>query len=819
MARDSSTNKEFARARRDEVALFMQRQGIFEERQTSWMALSAQWFLNSLAGLRRQTERLSEENAADTPLRTEAAERQASSASQPVNTARAATNETGLIEVNDLLPDKRIASAIAESPPANNDGEHANAQESATTWQGIGNATSAGLDDYLRRNSPTFNELRKPNWRNSSKKWTKRGLIVSLGFVVIGNATEPLLAMYRKDQHSIRDSQTPFSGVIINGSNQRAVFAANPAPGMPNRLHMSAADRATQEYRDLSYMTILQEDKNALAHPLSWGGVLHIHGVDYQGIGRALVQTIRGNTQGGSTLAMTGCSLYLNTTSSNVWLPRKVFNKLKEVGCAAIYSAEAGSDGGELARTALDNASFIIGGKDSAFGTAIEGVALAARAEFRVSIGELRSCQLAMLTKQLNLPLKVRGKTEASIAEADLRFNAVIQGARKVLIKFRKAQGTSLTAEDEACFRDQEVVRHRRIRNPHGELYRVFGPAGTQVSKEAFQVRLHQADPTVVTAAFDPVANQAAMSAVAKAACDIQSRRALQKNICGDSGPINGAQIRVHAMTLDGRIMTSVALGVGASTSLMEKNDGSLPPRGSIFKALLLAALDDGQFCRYNYAWLDDADGVQGYDHPCSVTEMMTAQEATKHSLNQPFLWAAEHSDQQRLTQLAKALALPSAGNWGDIVLGKRPAATQYTMRDFVAVTQPSRTARIPHFIAGNYAEQLNIENLVTAQRVFEVRQILSAPTQPGGTLHAFANRMGAAGYTVAIGKSGTSEAGRTSERGKHLMAELKSPSGRTLIVFAEIASSDASALSGSGVLSSADMAEIVIAALKGEAA
>ena len=671
-----------------------------------------------------------------------------------------------------------------------------------------------GWRSHLRRPRRTRPETRA----GKALRWAKHGTILAAAGIAIGNVSEPLLAAIYGGQKTTRDALAPGSGIMVFGNGSRPLFARPPGAKAsdPDRAHLGPEALASEKYVEAGLMLVDLEDARLRAAPYSFNGLMRIHGTDVIGIARAAVGQATGKAEGGSTIPVMTCSILLGTMVMNNGLIRNIKNKIREHWCAITVEAEAGGDPIKEAGQLLDNAPLVVGGKGSQFGPEIQGVGLASRLLFSRQFNELMDCQLAFLAAAVNKPFLVPGYSVESRDRSARQFAKTAARARLALEGWRHEHGQGLLAADETCLAALSGLLNRRYRNPQGDLHRAFGDAAEQVRAEAFALRAWRPEMDEVRAGFDPVANEAAMARVTAAACRIQDQRHLLRNICANDGPMNDVQVRVHAMDRDGLVIRSVSLGAGSTRSLNEKDDGSLPSRGSVLKGLLLPVLSDGEFCRYDYVGLVDSDAVQGLDHACRPGEALSPFFAVQRSLNQPFLFAAEHADQQALSSFTHELGLPKTGNLRDLVLGNHPPSTQVLMRDYATITDPGRVGHLPHFIVGAPSDPLDLRGRLTLADVLRVRTLLQAPTRPGGTVHALAARLAQAGYRVNLAKSGTSESGSGSdERGKHVIAELTDPTGRTLIVFAEIASSDAGALSRSHGLSSADLAEIILAALE----
>jgi hypothetical protein len=132
----------------------------------------------------------------------------------------------------------------------------------------------------------------------------------------------------------------------------------------------------------------------------------------------------------------------------------------------------------------------------------------------------------------------------------------------------------------------------------------------------------------------------------------------------------------------------------------------------------------------------------------------------------------------------------------------------------YLASTQPGRVGTEAHFIDGTETGVVDLTGFITEDDVTRTREILAAPLERGGTAYTFGRALRAQGHQVNFAKTGSSEANATDLRGRHVVAEVVTPAGETLLVFAEIASSDAAAIAPSGGISGADLAQIIIAAL-----
>lgn len=637
----------------------------------------------------------------------------------------------------------------------------------------------------------------------------------------VGNLTEPLAASYFGGKTSVADVLAPDAGIMILGSGTRPVFARPPSadPSDPSRAHLPEAARASQNFGKITYIATALEDRRALEPALSVAGLMRVHGTDTLAIGKAVWTFVVGafvpgtKRRGGSTVPVTTCSIAIGTME----MPDGVFSKIKakidEHVCAARLEAETGGDAAVQAGMLLDNAALVIGG-----GADTQGVTLASWQLFSQDFAAIpEDCHLAVMAAAINLPFLVPGDSPASQEAARTRLEALIQRARAGLEMLRERDGQGLSAADMACLAALPALLDRRFRNPAGAMNRTFGAAAPQIAAEAFEFRDRHPGTVQLTARFDPAANEAAIQRVGDAACRISRRRALRLNICADDGLIDRAQIRVIAVEPSGAVHRMVALGAGAGSALRENEEGELPGRGSVTKGILLPVLAENLFCRFDYPDIEDADGVKGVDHACRPDELVSAAYAVRASLNQPFVYALSHTNQDRLGQYRDALGLHRR-DLRDLVLGNRPAATQILLRDYLAVTSLARTAAMPHFFVEAGGPSVDLSGMISADDVARTRLLLAEPAKPGGTTHAAAMRLQASGYTVVWSKSGTSESGLfTDERGKHLIAELRDPKGRPLVVFAEIASADSSAIGGSKALSSADLAEIILATLNPE--
>ncbi|WP_310531779.1 transglycosylase domain-containing protein [Novosphingobium sp.] len=637
----------------------------------------------------------------------------------------------------------------------------------------------------------------------------------------IGNLTEPLAAAAYGEGTSVSDALANKAGIMIIGSGTRPVFARPPEarPDDPSRAHLPEAARKSANFEKATFMATALEDKRAFAPALSLEGIMRVHGTDTLALMRAgwsqfaVLVWRKTKRRGGSTVPVTTCSISLNSMAMPSGLIAKIKAKFNEHVCAARLEAETRGDTQAQAGMMLDNAALIIGG-----GADTQGVTLASWRLFSKDFSKIdRDCHLSVLAAAVNQPFYAPGESPSSQRIAADRLVNLADRAKRGLTALRKREGQGLNASDEACFATLPALLNRRFRNPAGDMTRAFGSAAPQIIAEAFAYRARNPGTVQLTAQFDAMANEAAIQRVGNTACAIADRKAIRLNICPEKGPVDRAQVRVIAINPNGSVHRMIAIGAGAASALAESQTGDLPGRGSVGKGILLPILADNLFCRFDFPDLKDADGVAGVDHDCRADELTPPAYAVKTSLNQPFVYALAHTDQGRLALYRDALGLRQQ-NLRDLVLGNRPAATQVLMRDYVAVTSPARVGPTPHFIVEAGSAQVDLSSLISAADSARTRQLLSEPTKPGGTVHAAAGRLKAAGYTVVWAKSGTSEAGFDSdERGKHIIMELIDPEGQTRIVFAEISSSDSAALAGSGVMSSADIAEIIIATLQPE--
>lgn len=638
----------------------------------------------------------------------------------------------------------------------------------------------------------------------------------------VGNLTEPLAAAWYGGGTTVADALAPAAGIMITGSGARPVFARSPGatPDEPNRAHLPEAARTSDNAAKAAFMAAALEDKRALAQPWSLAGIARVHGTDTLGLARAGLTQIAAavgfpvKRRGGSTLPVTTCSIALGSMEMPSGLIAKVRAKLDEHLCAARLEAETRGDAQAQALMLLNNAPLTIGG-----GADTQGVALAAWQLFSKSFAEIdQDCHLALLAAAINKPFLVQGQSAVSQQNARSRLDALRTRTQVGLVALRQHQGREFGDDDKACLAALPGLLARRFRNPGGDLHKAFGSAAPMIAAEAFAYRAAHPGVVELTARFDAAANEAALQRVTDAACAIAARKALFLNTCPRTGAVEEAQVRVIAINTDGSVHRMVAIGAGAASALNEVETGELPGRGSVGKGILLPLLADNAFCRYNYDYMVDADGIAGFDHACRPDELTPPEFAVKHSLNQPFLYALEHANPARLARYQAALSLPQK-TLRDLVLGNHPPATQILLRDYMAITSPDRIGPHPHFIIVDSAnKQVDLSAVISAADAARARQLLAAPTQPGGTVHAAAVRLRAAGYTVNWAKSGTSEAGfGNQERGKHIVLELVDPTGKTLTVFAEIASADSTALAPSKLLSSADLAELILAALQGD--
>jgi hypothetical protein len=665
-------------------------------------------------------------------------------------------------------------------------------------------------------------ERRQQSRARRVAKFSGKVFVYSCALVYgVGNLTEPLAATILQGGTSVADAFAAKSGIMITGNGTRPVFVRPPAadPNDPSRAHLPEAGRQSEQLKKTTYMAIALEDKRALAPAWSFEGLTRVHGTDTLSIGKAVLSQVGvviwpdTKRRGGSTVPVTTCSIALGSMAMPDGIVAKIKAKFDEHLCAARLEGETGGDTAMQAGMMLDNAALVIGG-----GADTQGLTLASWQLFSRDFTAIdQDCHLAVMAAAVNLPFLVPGKSLASQEAARSRLDALRERAQIGLEALRAKDGLNLKDDDRACLAALPALLDRRFRNPAGSMNRAFGAAAAQIAAEAFTYRVSHPGTVQLTARFDAGANESAMQRVGTAACAIAHRKAIRLNICPEDGPIAHAQVRVIAMHLDGAVHRLVAIGVGAASVLQEREDGQLPGRGSVGKGILLPILKDNLFCRFDYANLADADGVAGVDHDCRRDELTPASYAVKASLNQPFLYALEHTDREQLARYRNALGLRH-GTLRDLVVGSRPAATQILLRDYGAVTSIARIGTKPHFMVETGSADLDLSALISTADVTRTRQLLAEPLKPGGTAHAAAVRLQAAGYSVAWGKSGTSEAGfGTEERGKHLILEMHGTDGRPLIVFAEIASADSTAISASGVLSSADLAEIILATLQPE--
>ena len=635
----------------------------------------------------------------------------------------------------------------------------------------------------------------------------------------VGNLTEPLAASQSGGGTSVADALAAPAGIMIVGSGTRPVFARPPAadPSDPSRGHLPKAARQSENFAKTTFMAVALEDKRALSPAFSFDGLTRVHGTDTMALGWAVWTQFavlfwpKTKRRGGSTVPVTTCSIALNSMKMPSGLIAKITAKVDEHMCAARLEAETRGDAQAQAGMMLDNAALIIGG-----GADTQGVTLASWQLFSKDFSAIdQDCHLAVMAAAVNLPFLVPGQRAGLQKIARQRLKDLSDRAQVGLTSLRERQGVGLSQSDIACFAKLPALLNRRFRNPAGDLNRAFGGAAPQITAEAFAYRARHPGTVQLTARFDAFANEAAMQRVAIAACTIADGKALRLNICPQDGPVDRAQVRVIAINPNGKVHRIVAIGAGASSALNESENGDIPGRGSVGKGILLPILADNLFCRFDYPFLVDPDGVAGVDHDCRPDELTPAAFAVKHSLNQPILFALEHTDQVRLARYRDALGLPQS-NLRDLVLGNRPAATQILIRDYMAVTSTERVGPLPHFIVEAGGDNVDLSALISAADGARARQLLAEPTLQGGTVHAAAVRLRAAGYIVNWAKSGSSESGfNTDERGKHVILELVDPTGRTLIVFAEIASADSTAIAASKVFSSADLAEIILATLQ----
>lgn len=645
-----------------------------------------------------------------------------------------------------------------------------------------------------------------------SRKVIGYGVVLVYG---VGNLTEPLAAAYFGGDNSVAEALVANAGIMIVGNGPRPVFVRPPWADRndPSRAHLPQAARRTENLQKVTFMATVLEDRRALSP--AWS-LTRVHGTDTLALGKAAWSQIAAmiwsdtRLRGGSTVPVTTCSIALGTMSMPDSLISKLDAKVREHLCAARLEAETHGDTTAQAAMMLDNAALVIGG-----GADTQGVTLASWQLFSREFSAIdQDCHLAVMAAAVNLPFFVPGESTASREAATDRLEALVGRAQHGLEELRESQGAKLNDADRTCFAELSTLLDRRFRNPAGDMNRTFGAAAPHIAAEAFAYRDRHPGTVQLTARFDAFSNETAMQRVRDAACAIARRRTLRLNICPQDGPVDRAQVRVIAVERTGAIHRMVAIGAGAASVLRENEDGELPGRGSVGKGILLPVLADNLFCRFDYPALEDADGVRGVDHECRPDELIPAAYAVRTSLNQPLLYALEHTEQNRLHRFRDALGLHQR-ELRDLVLGNRPAATQILMRDYLAVTSPTRVAALPHFFVEAGGPSVDLSGLISEADVARTRQLLSEPVKQGGTAHAAAARLQAAGYTVVWAKTGTSEAGLfADERGKHLIAELRDPQGRSLVVFAEIASADSSAIGGSRALTSADLADIILATL-----
>lgn len=646
-----------------------------------------------------------------------------------------------------------------------------------------------------------------------------RAVLLAGGAVLLGNLSEPVLAAILSGGTTVHDDLARDTGLMIEGTGSRPIFARAPgvAYDQPNRAHLPAEDRASLAYAVATRGLILREDKRAAAAPFSLDGFLRIHGTDLYGVGRAVIGRLAGSTkEGASTLVHQACSVSLGTVAMSGGLVANLRDKGREAACAVVLEAETRGDATIQAGMVLENATMVVGGPGSQFGAEVQGVQLASRVLFGRPFARLAACEAMFLGAATNLPFHVPGPSAQSRENTRVRQAKTTDRTRAMLELVRGESGQGLSAADRACLTTLPDMLDRRFSNPGAELYRSFGIASGQVQAEAFALRAAQPGLAAVRAGFDPSANFAAMLQVEAALCEIEGRTKLLRSICATSRDPAKVQIRFHAVTRDGLVNRSVALGTGAAKSLSEPNDGRRPSVGSVLKGIPLPLLSATGFCRYDFAFLVDVDGVRGQSYPCKPGQALPGSVAVGRSLNQPILWNLDHADQRRLAGLLRVLELPGADNHRDLVLGKRAPATQVLLRAYSAITDPGRTASLPHFIVGSPSRPIDLRRWITQTEVAKAREWLRAPTQPGGTARGMTAVLSRAGYTVIWAKTGTSEAGSgTDERGKHLVAEIVDPAGRVFIIYVEVASSDSGALSHSHALGTGDLAEITLAALE----
>lgn len=636
--------------------------------------------------------------------------------------------------------------------------------------------------------------------------------------LITANVSEPLVAMVHGGSQESYDELRRGQSVLVFGPGRKPTLARpmDADHSAPTHAHFNQQDMDSENFRDAAIIVANLEDRSLRAAPLSWKGLLRVNGTDLVGISRAVVGAVTGQGGGGSTAAVQLCSLKLGTETMNKGLILNLRDKVREHLCAIRLEAEMDGDLMREAGMLIDVAPLVVGGSGSGFGPEVRGAVATSHLLFNGSFRAVKKCEVAFLAASINRPFRVAGPSEASRASAQRVFEASLKRAQHGLMTLRMEQGGTLTAEDKACFARLPRLLQRSYRNPKDGLRLAFGDASEQVRSEAFAALATSRDGGDIRAGFDAMANEAAMARVARAACTIKRRTHLLRNICPDDGPLRKVQIRVHAMERDGLLYRSVSLGAGSSRSVNEAEDGSLPSRGSVNKGLLIPVLNDDDFCRFDFPGLADADGEKGLDHPCRPGESLDPAFAFQRSLNQPLVYAAEHADQAALANFTRALGLPPTVSARDLVLGKNPPSTQTLMRDYAAITSRSRIGYRPHFIRGAPSDPVDLRKVMSIADVDRVRNLLGAPTRAGGTVHAMTVKLAKAGYHVNLAKSGTSESGRGSdERGKHVIAEVVDPAGRVLIVFAEIASSDAGALSRSHELGSGDLGEIILAALE----
>jgi hypothetical protein len=507
-------------------------------------------------------------------------------------------------------------------------------------------------------------------------------------------------------------------------------------------------------------------------------GYLGLGGIDPVALARALAAAVRGERQGGSTIAIQLVRLLYGTRDPSrapVW--RRLASKPLELALAPVLRAKLGPDG--LLAWYATHATLAKG-----LGNDVAGLSAAAEMVFGRALGDLGEAEVALLAGATKEPAGLTPRGAGSELRAD--WETLKRRARRCLESARPTADGRLRRAISAL--PYPHIDEARLRHPQRRLASLSG--GTFLTEA--MVGLREAGVTE-----PPNRLVAALRRDEQADCERAVRGAVQAFAHRHAERL--APRGPGRSELPGELLVAVADEHGGVRCLV--GAGAQGPRllgppvawakgrydpgrepfilgslGKLVLALAVARVDgaDALWCNAAAAGpgrpLRNAGGGTGFLSCDSRAAWVSAREVFSRSLSLPVLWRARRLDQRRLAALVGELGLslaPGADVAYALAFGLvrgRPK-TMLELVDALAACALGRklSGRVHLLLApghggGRGSVAGAVQRRCTTRAARFLRAILAAPLAPGGTLAATRLRPGDGDVQAHPGKTGTVE-------------------------------------------------------------